>query len=361
MSKSSTVSTEHPAGKPPGAAMEGGGFYNRNSALQAGGIARLLPHLEAAARNLTFGDEPIVIADYGASQGRNSMAPMRIAIEEIRARAGASRAIQVVHTDLPSNDFAALFAALEDDPDSYLNGQDNIYPSAIGRSYYQPIFASNSVHLAWNTWTMHWMDGEAIHAPDHIFAAFSKDPVVGERVTQRQALDWKRFLECRAVELRPGGKLITALVGSKSGSTGWQWLGNAYWRALVELGSEGVLSRDELTRLTIPVGGRTVEDIRVPFDANNRFAGLTLEHAELVDVPDPWWQTYQKTGDAMALARNHANSTRGWSGPTLLRCLGERADRAAVVDMIFDRLATSLAASPQQHATYLTLAVLTKT
>ena len=65
--------------------MEGGGFYNRHSALQAAGIARLLPYLEQAARSVEIGDEPVVIADYGSSQGRNSMAPMRIAIEELRA------------------------------------------------------------------------------------------------------------------------------------------------------------------------------------------------------------------------------------------------------------------------------------
>ena len=54
--------------------------------MQAGGIARLLPFLEEAARSVKIGDEPVVIADYGSSQGRNSMAPMRIAIEEFVQR-----------------------------------------------------------------------------------------------------------------------------------------------------------------------------------------------------------------------------------------------------------------------------------
>ncbi len=340
--------------------MEGGGFYNRNSAMQAGGIVRLLPNLENATRSMVIGDEPVVIADYGASQGRNSMAPMRIAIEEIRARTGPDRAVQVIHTDLPSNDFSALFAALDDDADSYLRGAVNVFPSAIGRSYFQPIIAPSSVHLGWNTWTMHWMDGESIQAPDHVFPGFSKDPHIIDKVRQRQASDWRRFLECRASELRSGGRLISAFVGEKPETTGWQWLGGEFWGAVLDLGKEGVLSRDEQTRLTIPVGARSVKVINEPFEANGSFAGMRLEHANLIEVPDPWWQAFQSTGDAVALANAHANSTRAWSGPTLLRCLGDRPDGPAVLDKLFDRLASRLAVAPQQHEPYLTVAVLAK-
>jgi hypothetical protein len=353
--------SDNPVTKPPGAAMEGGGFYNRNSAMQAGGIALLLPYLEEAARTVKIGDEPLVIADYGASQGRNSMAPMRIAIEEIRVRAGADRPVQVIHTDLPSNDFAALFAALEDDPASYMIGATNVFPSAIGRSYYQPILTPRSVHLGWNTWTVHWMDGEPIKAPDHVFPGFSKDTSVVERTLQRQAKDWRRFLECRASELRSGGKLITAFVGANAETTGWGWLGDGFWGAVLDLGKDGLLSRDEQTQLTVPVGGRTVEAVRVPFDVNNSFAGLKLEHAILVEVPDPFWKAYEATGDAVAFANAHANTTRAWSGPTLLRCLGDRSDGAAVLDKLYNRLAVRLAVAPQQHKTFLAVAVLAKT
>jgi hypothetical protein len=72
--------------------MEGGGFYNRNSDLQATGIALALPFLKDAALSIPLGgSEPLVIADYGASQGRNSMLPVRLAIEALRARAGSWR------------------------------------------------------------------------------------------------------------------------------------------------------------------------------------------------------------------------------------------------------------------------------
>src|SRR5437868_6503651 len=117
-------------------AMEGGGFYNRNSDLQAAGIELALPFLAEAAGTIPVeGQMPLVVADYGSSQGRNSMRPMRLVIETLRARIGTDRAIEVVHTDLPSNDFASLFTTLAEDGASYLAGQSGVFPCAIGRSY----------------------------------------------------------------------------------------------------------------------------------------------------------------------------------------------------------------------------------
>jgi hypothetical protein len=55
-------------------------------------------------------------------------------------RAGADRPISVVHTDLPGNDFSALFETVAADPDSYLGGDANIFPYAIGRSFYESLF-----------------------------------------------------------------------------------------------------------------------------------------------------------------------------------------------------------------------------
>jgi hypothetical protein len=123
-------------------AMEGSGFYNRNSNLQAAGIELALPLFEDAAQTVHVDEEsqtPLVIADYGSSQGRNSMRPMRLAIETFRKRFGPDRAIEVVHTDLPSNDFTSLFTTLQEDGDSYLAGQSRVFPSAVGRSYFEPI------------------------------------------------------------------------------------------------------------------------------------------------------------------------------------------------------------------------------
>jgi hypothetical protein len=71
---------------PPSGAMEGGGAYNNNAKVQANGGAFALPHLENAAQSIALDadNRPIVIADYGSSQGRNSLLPVRVALELIQ-------------------------------------------------------------------------------------------------------------------------------------------------------------------------------------------------------------------------------------------------------------------------------------
>src|SRR5262249_39305199 len=124
------------------APMEGHGVYNRNSQMQAAGLVPALPLLERAARGVPLAPTPgtIVIADYGSSEGHNSLRPMRLAIRELRRRVGNDRAISVVHTDQADNDFSTLFEMLESDPDSYMRDDPRVFASGVGRSFYEQIF-----------------------------------------------------------------------------------------------------------------------------------------------------------------------------------------------------------------------------
>lgn len=93
--------------------------------------------------------QPVVIADYGSSQGKNSLVPIQVAISILRTRLGSSRAISVFHIDQPSNDFNTLFEVLDRDPDSYALNDQNVFPGAIGKSFYDSVLPSGSVHLGW--------------------------------------------------------------------------------------------------------------------------------------------------------------------------------------------------------------------
>lgn len=137
---------EVPAFLPP-AVMEGYDGYNRDSQVQAGSLSPALPMLERAVTMAAVPSEPqpIVIADYGSSQGQNSLAPVLAAIRVLRQRIGRDRAIMVVHTDLPENDFTVLFQTLITSPESYLRNDAAVFPSAIGRSFYEQILPSGSV------------------------------------------------------------------------------------------------------------------------------------------------------------------------------------------------------------------------
>src|SRR5262245_52756301 len=181
------------------AAMEGGGAYNRSSTVQAAGLAPAVPWLTEAARLVPLGppEVPLIVADYGSSQGRNSLVPLGAAIGVLRERAGADRPISVVHTDLPGNDFSALFQTVAADPDSYLRRDANIFPYAIGRTFYESLFWPGSVTLGWSSWAAQWMSCVPQEVPDHIHYSRSTVASVREAYARQGAEDWQKFLALR--------------------------------------------------------------------------------------------------------------------------------------------------------------------
>ncbi len=346
---------------PTVASMEGDGFYNRNSAMQAAGVARILPIWEKVAGTVPVGDETLVIADYGSSQGRNSMAPMRIAIAALRAKSAAGRIVKVIHTDLPSNDFASLFQALGEEPDSYMKGATGIFPSAIGRSYFEPIIAPGTVHLGWNSWTLQWLSNNPIEVSDHILAGFSESETARNAVIQQAARDWRDFIAARSSELRPGARLLCLFGADQPDRPTWDWPFGELWGAVVDMNLAGLLDERELLRMTLPLFSRTLEDIKAPFSQDGTFRGMAIEHAEVTSTPDPFWPEYEKTGDAEHLGRAWAGIWRAAVGPTLENATNPERDRAAVIDDLYSRFAMRIAASPRQQQGAIAVVIIRKT
>ena len=340
--------------------MEGAGFYNRNSVMQAVGISCALSLWESACRSVRVGPEALVIADYASSQGRNSMRPMRLAIEAVRRRLGNDKLVEVFHTDLPSHDFSSLFAALEHEPDSYLDGLTGVFAAAIGRSYFKPLFPPGRVHLGWNTWSMQWMSRSPVDAPDHILAGMSTSAPVVSAVREQQAADWRRFLMLRGMEMREGGRLLVGYTASTAEETGWEWLLGELWASLGDLSCKGILAVDARTRVTIPIGLRTLEEIRAPFAIAGEFGGLRLAHCELVRVADPYRDEFERTGDARRLAERHADTVRAWSGPAIESRIEPARERRALAEELFRRFAERIASAPRRHEPYMAVVLLTK-
>src|SRR6202046_4920352 len=131
--------------------MEEGGSYNQHAEIPAGGGSLALPYLEQAAQSCALppGNNAIVIADYGSSQGKNSLSPMHAAIRCLRTRVGNERSVMVVHVDQHANDFNTLFDVLHRDPERYALDDPNVFARAIGRSFYENVFPQEQVDLGW--------------------------------------------------------------------------------------------------------------------------------------------------------------------------------------------------------------------
>ena len=310
--------------KPPASVMEGNGFYNKYAAIPAAGAALALPLLEQAARliHLDSCDRPIVIADYGSSEGKNSLAPMRAAIAVLRARAGPERPIIVYHTDLPANDFNTLFEVLEGEPGSYVRGERNVFPSVIGRSFYQSVLPPSYVDLAWSSYAAVWLSRVPRQIPDHFFIPCSTASVRAE-FERQAALDWEAFLSLRATELRPGGRLVVALPSlADDGTIALAPIMDHANAVLSELLAIGLITAEERGRMTLASCPRRQGDLLAPFAEHGQFKGLTVERCMTSVGADTAWAEYELDKDAEALAWKRALFFRAIFMPSLAQALG---------------------------------------
>lgn len=346
----------------PTGAMESRGAYNRHARLQAGGAASALPALESAVAALPLsGEQPLVIADYGASQGKNSLAPLRRTITGLRARVGPTRPILVYHEDLPANDFNALFAILDHDPDRYNLNDPQVFPCAIGRSFYGGVLPADYVDLGWCSYAAMWLSRVPMLIPGHIHPGLAVGDVRAAFARQG-AEDWEAFVTFRSRELRAGGRLLVILPAvSDQGVTGFETTFKHANDSLTALAKKGLISAEERRRMVVGNWARGRGDLMAPFVKERRFCALTVERCELSELPDAAWAEYQRNGDSESLARKHAAFYRSTFAPTLALALDESADgRQAFCDQLEQEMRRRIAAAPAPINSHVVTVVLAK-
>lgn len=345
--------------------MEGKGAYNKYARLPAGGAALALPLLEAAVGNIAVdpGDQPVVIADYGSSQGKNSLAPMQAAIRTLRTRLGPNRAIFVFHTDLPANDFNTLFQVLDTDPDRYVLDEPNVFSCAIGRSFYRNVLPPGHVHLGWSSYAAVWLSRIPTLIPGH-FVAVRSTGAVRAGFDRQGAEDWEAFLSLRASELRPGGRLVVVLPAlDDDGSSGFEDLFDCANAVLAEMVDEGAITADERARMVLGAYPRRRRDLLAPFRNGGQFRHLIVEHCDLSVLPDAAWADYERHGNKQALATQHALFFRAIFMPSLALALTgahDAGERHAFADRLEEGLKQRLASQPAALDSFVETIVLAK-
>lgn len=333
--------------RPSHGVMEGNGAYNRYAQPQAAGGALASPFLLRAVEKIAFepSDEPVIIADYGSSQGKNSLAPVGTAIRNLRLRLGASRPICVFHIDQPSNDFSSLFEVLSSDSDRYVLNQVNVFPSAIGRSFYEQVLPAASVHLGWSSCAAMWLSRVPSLIPGHFWSLRSTG--AARAAFERQAAnDWKAFLSLRAREMRPGARLVVVmptLPDDRSSGTG-VLMDNAN-AVLQEMVEEAAITAAERAGMVLGSHPRRKDEVLAPFSKDGRFEQLVVEAYGESVLPDAAWAEYQERGDKEALARRRALFFRATFMPSLASALTpvRDDDGAEAIRAFADRLESGLA------------------
>jgi hypothetical protein len=330
---------------------EARGSYNRHAETQAAGGAQALPLLQKAvqALQLDTGDRPIVIADYGSSQGRNSLAPMRAAIAAFRERAPRPRPICVVHVDVAENDFSTLFDVIDTSPDSYTSDDPDVFPSAVGRSFYRPALPPDYVHLGWSSHAAVWLSRAPTRIPDHFWIPSSTGPV--RTAFERQAAeDWEAFLTLRAGELRAGGRLVVTLPSPPDDGISQIHQGMNHVNALLaEMVAASEITAEERARMLLLSYPRRKSELLAPFAEIGRFGDLILEQCEVFPVPDAAWGEYEQDRDKEKLAAKYAGFFRATFMPSLASALAQERGsegRQRFIDRLAERLKQRLTREP---------------
>jgi hypothetical protein len=272
-------------------------------------------------------------------------------IETLRSRLGADAPISIFHTDLPSNDFAALFTTLRDDPHSYLRDTANVFAYAAGRSFYGRLFPAGHVAIGWSSITVHWLSSVPAPLREHIFS-----PLGGaqERASYaaRAAEDWQRFLGHRLDELQPDGQLV--IVGSgadESGRSGAEGLLDIANDVLREMIAEDSLSREEYEQMVVPTYYRTLDEFLEPLGRRTSAGSFELQECSQTDLADPLWASYEQHDDVAAYAKGVAEFLRAFSEPSLFAGIAAaRSAQAAaeLADAFYGRVGDAVAKRPEQ-------------
>jgi len=342
------------------------GSYTASSRLQAAGLSGAIKLFEDAANTVPLPQppQPIVIADYGASTGHNSLLPICAAIAVLRKRTRPEHSILVAHTDVAENDFTVLFQTLDDDPDSYLKKDAASFASAIGRSFYTQILPSNSVNVGWSSWAVQWLGRVPAPVPDHLQVAYSADENVKAAYAKQAAFDWHEFVAFRGRELCPGGRLVvlTTAVGD-DGEFGHRPLFRSMVAELTDLVAQELITEDEVHRMCIPMVSRRAADFLSPFAPKGRFERLEVEHLEVFDAEDRFWSQYRVDHDAKAFGAQWAAFARASVFPSLASALdGGRSDPRCgeFIDRLEAGVAARMAAEPEEMQIPLAQVVLWK-
>jgi hypothetical protein len=341
------------------------GSYTAGSRLQGAGLQRAITLFEQAADVVPIprSPRPIVIADYGAATGHNSLLPIGAAIGKLRARTRPEHSVLVTHTDVPQNDFTELFRTLSDDPDTYLKKDHASFASAVGRSFYTQILPSNSVNLAWSAWSILWLGRVPAPIPDHVVVSSTRDENARTHYAKQAAHDWHEFVAFRGRELCPGGRLVVmTLAVGEDGDAGYRPLLDAVMETLVDMSARGLVTEDELHRMAIPIVGRRDRDFLSPFAPSGTFERLSIQHLEVFEAEDRFWAQYQIDKDATTLGAKWAAFLRAAMFPALVAALHDRDDghRARFFDELESGVAARCAAAPAQMRIPLALVVIEK-
>jgi hypothetical protein len=345
-------------------AMRGAGYYSSNT-IGAKTVIDKVGDLVVAAVGRTpplAAGQAFLIADFGAADGGTSLDMMRRLVDAIHARE-PDRQIAITYTDLPHNDFSALFrlsqGLLGPKTDPPLADVPGLFIFGSGTSFYRQVCPDNTLSLGFSATAMHWISSRPCMIADHV-QAVGAAPAEREKFRAQALRDWETILLTRARELRPGGRLALANFcideeGRYLGHTTSVDMFDSFARHWRNLFRAGRINEAEYANATFQQFYRTRDEFAAPFrDPNSSVsrAGLKLETIFTMVTPCPYAEEFKRKGDAPAFAKAYVPTLRSWSETVFAGALNpsrSAAERAAIIDDFYGAYEVEVAAGPEGH------------
>ena len=344
--------------------MVGKGYYSERTAGARNVINTALDMVSRALAEVPH-TEQLRIADYGAADGGTSRGMWTNLLTGLRD-AGDSREVEMIYTDLASNDFSTLFRMMqgfEGDPaEAYQKNLDHVYVHGCGTGFHQQLMASNSLNLGFSATAMHYVSEKPCELTSHVHMV-GANPEEQQRFKDQAAEDLNRILLARAAELIPGGRFICFNFGIDDegrflGNTGGVHMFNQFDRFWKDLADQGRITPEEYTRATFTQHYRTMDEFLAPFqDPNSAVskAGLRLKSSHSILTPCPYRARYDASNSAMS-PRDYAKSLiptmRSWSETVFTTALDQRPkdEAMAIVDDFYQAYEDDVANNPDGQA-----------
>jgi hypothetical protein len=339
------------------AGMKPEGYYDENSSFQRVTMEAVVSWMQEAVAGMTLPDEPapIHIADYGCSEGSNSIAAVGHVVEALRRRR-ATQPMAAIHADLPSNNFNQLFRNLHDPArTSYLHSagraQPSVFAVATAGSFFKPLLPPRSVHFAMSFLAVEWMDKVPDVLVPNFIGYMRGSPAALQAFAEQADSDLTRFYDARARELAPGGRLlivIPGMDGQRRCSDGlYDVLNDAAW----DMVTSGRVERTRFERFAMPVYFRTLAEMTAPLTRSGSpvHGAFRIDRAEVLHLPTPFVEEYRRTGAVERYATIYTNFLRAFSEPVVADGLVGSGGDHGVMDALYGRVRDRLIAEPERY------------
>ncbi|KAE8784836.1 Salicylate O-methyltransferase [Hordeum vulgare] len=308
--------------------------YVQNSNMQSAEQNRMKPLIEAAiihvcsnASSLSHGK--MVNADLGCSSGPNAVALVSIALEATHRHFLQLRQpppeVCILLNDLPYNDFNTMVKNLV--PLRQIK-EPIVVTGVVPGSFYERLFPSGSLHLVCSSNSLNWLSKAPEDLRINQIPAYDIDeyvrrerlPVVAGAYARQFRKDFTVFLELRAKELAPEGRMVVSVPGRRCdeliNEISHIWGMVAQILAIMAL--EGVIDKAKFESFYMPIYGPSQRELREIIQEEGSFSITEMRVHDLNSGMDSTFLTPNRVANGMrAVLEPIINQHFGSSGEVM--------------------------------------------